>query len=130
MVASAWAGHAGRSCHILAALVLLALAACAPRTGWERTSQRACSPAGPPRLCLLASPDAQLVATAGGATLVPGECVVAPRARGGRLQVTVHDGRRPASSARRVAVRRGQTTRISALGGEIRVVERLACDFP
>jgi len=71
-VASAWAGHDGRSCHILAALVLLAVTACVPRTGWERTDRRACPSAGPPRLCLLASPDAQLVATAGGATLVPG----------------------------------------------------------
>lgn len=127
-MAGAWASHVGRSCHILAALVLLALAACAPRTGWERTDRRACPPAGPPRLCLLASPDAQLVATAGGATLVPGECVVAPRARGGRLTVTVRDGRRGASSVRRLGVRRGQTTRISALGGEIRVVERLGCE--
>jgi hypothetical protein len=126
-VASAWAGHAGRSCHILAVLVVLALAACAPRTGWERTDRRSCAPAGPPRLCLLAAPDAQLVATAGGATLVPGECAVASRARGGRLRVRVHDGRRGASSIRRVGVRRGQTTWISALGGQIRVVERLGC---
>lgn len=127
-MASAWASHAGRSCHILAALVLLVMVGCAPRTGWERTDRRSCPPDGPPRLCLLASPDAQLVATAGGATLVPGECVVAPRARGGRLPVTVRDGRRGASSARRIAVRRGRTTRISALDGEIEVVERLACD--
>jgi hypothetical protein len=108
--------------------VLLVLAACAPRTGWERTEQRSCAPAGPPRLCLLASPDAQLVATAGGATLVPGECVVAPRARGGRIAVTVRDGRAGASAARRIAVRRGHTTRISGLGGQIRVVERLGCE--
>ena len=107
--------------------MLLAVTACVSRTGWERTDRRACPPDGPPRLCLLASPDAQLVATAGGATLVPGECVVAPRARGGRLQVTVRDGRRGVSTRRAVRVRRGQTTRISGLG-EIRVVERLGCE--
>jgi hypothetical protein len=107
--------------------VLLAVTACMPRAGWERTDRRACSPDGPPRLCLLASPDAQLVATAGGATLVPGECVVAPRARGGRLPVTVRDGRRAVSTRRAVRVRRGQTTRISGLG-QIRVVERLGCE--
>ncbi len=127
-MASAWAGHAGRACHILAALVVLATAGCVPRAGWERTERRSCAPDGPPRLCLLASPDAQLVATAGGATLVPGECVVAPRARGGRLPVTVRDGRLGTSSSRRIMVRRGRTTRILGLDGEIQVVERLGCD--
>jgi len=127
-VAGAWASHAGRSCHIFAALVVLALAACAPRTGWERTDRRACPSAGPPRLCLLASPDAQLVVTAGGATIVPGECVVAPRARAGRLHVTVRDGRRGVTRARWIAVRRGQTAMVTALRGEIRVEERRRCE--
>ncbi len=126
-MASAWASHAGRSCHILAAVVALALAACAPRTGWERTDRRACPSAGPPQLCLLAAPDAQLVVTAGGATLVPGECVVAPRARAGRLHVTVRDGRLGVTEARWIAVRRGQTAMVSALGGKIRVEQRRRC---
>ena len=126
-MASAWAGHAGRACHILAALVVLALVACAPRTGWERTDRGACPSAGPPRLCLLASPDAQLVVTAGGATIVPGECVVAPRAGGGRLRVTFRDGRRGATRERWIPVRRGQTTMVSPLGVELRVDERRRC---
>ena len=126
-MAGAWAGHAGRSCHILAALVVLALAACAPRVGWERTDRRGCPRAGPPQLCLLAAPDAQLVVTAGGATLVPGECVVAARARGGRLRVTVRDGRSGRADARWIAVRRGQTAMVSALGGQIRVEARRRC---
>lgn len=126
-MAGARASHAGRSCHILAAAALLLLAACAPRTGWERTQRRACPAAGPPRLCLLASPDAQLVVTAGGATIVPGECVAAGQARGGRLRVTVRDGRSGATRGRWVAVRRGQTAMVSALGGAIRVTERRSC---
>lgn len=106
---------------------MLLLAACAPRAGWERTLRRACPAEGPPRLCLLASPDAQLVATAGGATIVPGECAAAGEARGGRLRVTVRDGRSGVTRERWVAVRRGRTTMISGLGGEIRVVERRRC---
>jgi len=78
-------------------------------------------------VCLLASPDAQLELDAGGATLVPGECAVAPRARGGRLEVQVRDGRRGRTTRRWIAVRRTRVTMISALDGAIVVQERRAC---
>ena len=105
----------------------LVLSACAPRTGWERTDQRSCGREPPPRLCVLASPDAQLVVHAGGATIVPGECVVASRAVGGRVRVSVRDGLRGRVTRRWVPVRRGAATMISALNGEIVVRERRGC---
>ncbi len=121
-------GHAGGICHILAVLALVTLGACAGQTGWQRDPPRACTPEDPPRLCLLAGPDAQQVVQVGGATIVPGECAAGPRARGGRIEVRVNDGRSGRDSLRRPRVRRGQTAMISAIDGDVVVHERRRCE--
>lgn len=95
------------------------LTACAPRAGWERTDRRTCAADEPPRLCVSAAPDRQLTVRAGGATIVPGECVVGPARRGGRLWVTVSDGRTGATRGRWVPVRRGRVTAVALEEGRI-----------
>jgi hypothetical protein len=109
-----------------AALVVLALG-CAPRTGWQRTDRRTCAPAGRRGCAWTTRPIAQLVVRAGGAALVPGECMVAPRARAGGCGSTLRDGRRGATRERWIPVRRGQTTMVSPLGVDLRVDERRRC---
>lgn len=76
-------------------------------------------------MCVSAAPDRQLVVRAGGAALVPGECMVAPRERGGRLRVEASDGRSGARTQRWIGVRRGQVTTV-ALGRKL-VGERTDC---
>lgn len=63
-------------------------------------------------MCVSANPDRQLVVRAGGAALVPGECMAAPRERGGRLRVAASDGRRGTTTTRWIGVRRGQVTTV------------------
>ena len=121
-------GHAGGICHILAVLALVTLGACAGQAGWQRDSRRACTPEDPPRLCLLAGPDAQQVVQVGGATIVPGECAAGPRARGGRIEVRVRDGRSDRDSVRGLRVRRGETAMISGVDGDVVVHERRRCE--
>jgi hypothetical protein len=102
-------------CHsaLVWAAALLTLG-CAARSGWERTDARACRPADPPRICVLAEPDRALVIRAGGTALVPGECAASPRRRGGPLRVSAEDGRTGASDSRWLRTRRGTTARITA----------------
>jgi hypothetical protein len=113
-------------CHILAALVLLA-GGCARHGEWRRVTPGACAPEGPPRLCVLAGPDAPQVLTIGGEALVPGECAESSRARGGKALVRVRDGRDGRESARRLRLRRGETAMLAAPAGAISVYERRAC---
>lgn len=87
----------------------------------------ACAPEAPPRVCVLAGPDAPQVLTIGGAALVPGECAESSRARGGKVLVAVKDGRDGRGSARRLGLRRGETAMLAAPAGEIAVFERRAC---
>lgn len=126
-ITGARAGHLGGICHILAMLALVT-GACVAQTGWQRDPRRACTPEDPPRLCLLAGPDAQQVVQVGGAALVPGECATGPRARSGRIEVRARDGRSGDASVRRLRVRRGQTAMISAVDGDVVVHERRACE--
>lgn len=102
-------------CHIaLACAALLVAPGCAARAGWSRSEARTCGPAGPARLCVAGAPDRALVVRAGGAALVPGECALSPRRRGGLLRVTAEDGRTGTSRARWLRVRQGATTRVTA----------------
>ncbi len=112
-------------CHILAGLVLLA-SGCAGQA-WRRTAPAACAPEAPPRVCVLAGPDAAQVVKIGGAALVPGECAESARGRGGRVLVRVRDGRDGQETARRLRLRRGETAMLAAPAGEIAVYERRAC---
>jgi hypothetical protein len=129
--AGARAGHARRICHTFGALALaLAItgaAACARTSGWQRAERRACGSDEPPRLCLLAGPDAQLEVDAGGAALVPGECAVGPDARSGRVLVRARDGRSGRETARTLRVRRGETAMLAVVDGEVALQERRAC---
>jgi hypothetical protein len=77
-----------------------------------------------------ASPDRPIVVRAGGAALVPGECMSAPERRGGRLRVEVDDGRGAPTRAGWVRVRRGTATTVALVEGEIRTLERRRCDAP
>jgi len=115
------------SIFIMIMLALATLGACAAQTGWQRDERRACDAEDPPRLCLLAGPDAQQVIRVGGAALVPGECAAGPRARGGSVDVQVEDGRSGRDGVRRLRVRRGETVMISAVGGDVVVHERRGC---
>ncbi|MDC0722967.1 hypothetical protein [Nannocystis bainbridge] len=116
-------------CHTaLAWAAALLTLGCAARSGWERTDARACRPADPPRICVLAEPDRALVVRAGGTALVPGECASSPRRRGGSLHVTAEDGRTGARDDRWLRTGRGATTRITATNkAKPRVVERDRC---
>lgn len=78
-------------------------------------------------MCVSAAPDRQLVVHAGGAALVPGECVEAPRRRGGRLRVEASDGRDGATMSRRIGVRRGQITTVALGERRLEVVGRRDC---
>jgi len=100
---------------------------CAPRSGWVRTDQRTCAPDGPPRVCVDDDPDRQLVVRAGGAALVPGECMVAPRGRGGPLRVDATDGRTGTTTSRWLGVRRGKITRVALGERKLAVVGRTGC---
>jgi hypothetical protein len=78
-------------------------------------------------MCVDDEPDRQLVVRAGGAALVPGECMVAPQRRGGRLRVDATDGRTGVTSSRWIGVRRGQITRVGLGARELAVVGRVDC---
>ena len=102
---------------------------CAPKTGWERTDQRACAPDAPATLCIDADPDRPLKVQLGGATLVAGECAAAPEPdASGRLLVVTTDG---AGHTRKHRVRVARSTIIRAAvdsEGELTVVSRDPCD--
>lgn len=100
-------------------MVAALLTACAPRAGWERTDRRTCAADEPPRVCVANAPDRQMVVRVGGATIVPGECVVAPERRGGRLRVAVDDGRTGVTRERSVRVRRGRVTTVALADGRV-----------
>lgn len=109
-------------------MVLLVMG-CAPRSGWERTDRRTCAPAEPPRVCVVDAPDRQLVVRAGGAAVVPGECIAPARGRGGRLAVAATDGRSGATRSRWIRVRRGQVTSVG-LGGAKDGLESTRAECP
>src|SRR5688572_18615177 len=119
--------HGRRGCHRLAAVVAVVLVGCAPKVGWERTDRRTCVPAEPPRMCVSAAPDRQLVVRAGGEVLVPGECMVAPADRGGRLWVTATDGRAGVTKSRWIRVRRGAVTTVELGPKKLAIAERTEC---
>lgn len=106
---------------------MLLVGGCARHGAWRRVEPAACAPDGPPRVCVLAGPDAPQVLKIGGASLVPGECAESSRARGARTLVRVRDGRDGRESARRVRLGRGETAMLAAPAGEIAVYERRAC---
>lgn len=107
---------------------LLAVA-CAPRVGWQRTEIRACAPRTQAVVCLQAEPDRAVTFGVGGATVVPGECVLAPNPRAsGSLRVTVDDGRgEPAVHRIRIA-RSARTAVLLDADGALSVVSREVCD--
>lgn len=114
----------------MALAAVIALVGCAPSQGWQRTGLRTCASAGPPRVCVDADPDRPLRFTVGGAALVPGECVDAPRARGGQVRIAVADGRSGAQAARWIRAPRGRVTRVEVRAGEVRIRPggRTRCD--
>lgn len=102
---------------------------CAPKTGWERTDQRACAPDAPATLCVDADPDRPLKVDLGGTTLVAGECAVAPEPdASGRLGIVTTDGAGQ-STKHRIRIARSTMTRVAVDGeGELTLVSRDACD--
>ncbi|MBL4687049.1 MAG: hypothetical protein JKY37_20805 [Nannocystaceae bacterium] len=111
---------------VCAALVAVG---CAPRVGWQRTETRACAPHTQAVVCLQAEPDRAVTFGVGGATVVPGECVLAPHSRAsGSLRVTVDDGRgEPVVHRVRIA-RWARTVVLLDADGALSVVSREACD--
>lgn len=109
-------------------IAALGASACAPAHGWERATRRTCEPEGPARVCLRADPDQPLAMTVGGARVIPGECVEAPRG-GGSVRLTIDDGRAHRQTSRRIRARRGQVQAVTVdPRGKIQVVERTRCD--
>ena len=109
-------------------MLAAALLGCAPATGWERARTRTCEPEGPARVCLRAEPDRPLTLTIGGARIVPGECVEAPRG-GGAARAVIEDGRTQGREARWIRARRGHVQAVEVDGGgRARVRERRRCD--
>jgi hypothetical protein len=108
---------------------VLVLGGCASRTGWERTMSRVCDAKGPAVLCVAAAPEAPVEIRAGGTTILPGECAVAPEhGRAGPLRVDVLDGRGARDDAW-VRVRRGRRTTLGVgHGAEPYVRARERCD--
>jgi hypothetical protein len=88
------------------ALVALTLVACAPKTGWERTTSRVCEPKAPATVCLEATPDRAVEARVGGETILPGECAVAPKG-GGRVKMELREN----GSRERVGVHASKSKR-------------------
>jgi len=93
--------------------MLVLTTGCVAKTGWERSEQRLCESEGPARVCFQADPDGPLVLEVGGVRIVPGECAEAPqnpgkRDRGGRIALTVVDGRTHTQQTRKVWVRPGR----------------------
>ena len=100
--------------------------ACAPTAGWTR-GDRVCEEDDPPRVCFDASPDAPVSLTVADTRLTPGECAFALEGeRGGSLRVVLEDGESGKTNARRVPVRRGKTTVITADGHRMDV-DRTRC---
>lgn len=66
---------------------------------------------------------------AGGEELVPGECMVAPRRRGGRLQVHTFDGASGERTTRWIGVRRGRVTGVALGDRGAAVVGRADCSL-
>ena len=54
-------------------LALCVFVACAPKTGWERTTSRVCEPKAPATVCLEATPDRAVEGRVGGETILQGE---------------------------------------------------------
>lgn len=106
--------------------IVVGIGGCARHGEWRRIEAGSCAPAAPPRVCVLAGPDAPQVVKIGAAALVPGECA---QGSGGdeKVVVRVRDGRDGRESARRLRLRRGETAMLAAPAGEIAVYERRAC---
>ena len=113
---------------VTVALGLVVAAGCGGRTGgWQRVARGGCEVKAPPRLCVLAGPEAAQVVTVEGVALVPGECAAGSRARMGRVRVELRDGRSGRVSARELRVRAGETAMISGVQGEALRYERRRC---
>ncbi len=136
--ASSVARHRFGVCHKTPALVALAALAicvgtsCVAKTGWERSERRACDANGPARVCLMAEPDRPISLVVGGTRVIPGECVEPPvvpdkRQRGGRMPMTIEDGRSHTSQRRKVRVRPGREVVVTQGKRRIQVVERSIC---
>ena len=83
-------------------------------------------------MCLQADPDRPLVLSVGGVRIVPGECAEAPvepgkRARGGRVALTVEDGRTHTQQTRKVWVRPGRELVVEQGARRPQVATRVRC---
>lgn len=109
-------------------MLVAGLAACAPRSGWQRTDERACQPEQPPVLCLADAPEGPFEVRVGERVLLPGECIEGPKGEhGGRLRTRLVVSGREVSRPW-VPVRRGVHTEIMIDGDDLEVVERDRCD--
>jgi hypothetical protein len=98
----------------LAMMVVLGATGCAPTAGWTR-ADRVCEETDPPHVCFEASPDAPLTLMVGDVQLVPNECAFALEDEGGgSLRVALRDGETGKVKRRRIRVRRGKTTTVTA----------------
>jgi hypothetical protein len=119
--------------RVLAACGLVAvsglLSACAPASGWSRTDARTCQPEDPALVCSRAEPDHGHTLAVADATLIPGECALAPAERGpARVRVETRDPRGQ-GQRRRIRAPRGKVTIVAIeADGQVDVVERVPCD--
>ncbi len=99
-----------------ASCIVLGTLACAPTAGWTR-GDRVCEEDDPPRVCFDARPDAPVSLQVADVRLAPGECAFALEGeRGGSLRVVLEDGESGKTKGRRIPVRRGKTTIVTADG--------------
>ncbi|MEX1368160.1 MAG: hypothetical protein AB1Z98_33835 [Nannocystaceae bacterium] len=101
--------------------------ACVPAQGWQRTDARACAPQSPPILCLVGGDEGLHEVRVGERVVLPGECIVGPRDRGGRLRVELFES---GQAVGRASVRVGAAaqTVIRLDGDRLVVDQRQRCD--
>jgi hypothetical protein len=110
----------------IAIIFLLCSTSCAAKVGWTR-GDRVCEDSDPPHVCFEAAPDAPLTLTVGDVRLVPNECAFAIQGeRGGSLRVALEDGESGSADHRRIRVRKGKTTTVTATSKGMDV-RRTAC---
>ena len=105
----------------------LGLGACLPSDGWRRSDRRACAPQSPPILCL-GDDEGPFELRVGTRSVLPGECIVAPRERGGRVRVELFESGR-ALDRRTVMARAGARTELRVQDDRVRVSMRDPCDL-
>lgn len=109
------------------AVVGLGLGACLPAEGWRRTDRRACAPQSPAIVCL-GDEEGPFELRVGPSSVLPGECIVAPRERGGRVEVELFVSGR-SLDRRSVMARGGARTELWVDDDRVRVSSRDRCDL-